>query len=383
MENTAKAQGSAPEDLANIDFFKYRLVTEMQRSDRQGSTFTVAVLHVDTPKIRGLVYPKDILTPHIAKAIKDTIRNLDIACIDERKDFLILLNEATENTATVVIRRIIEKMVFLKKEEVETHVAVGIANYPKDSKTMDELLQAAKFAMFQAQQKGKNEIVTISSIRQGLSWEKEANNALSSSRKKFNMIIESTIKSLLSTFATKDEYLETHSLQVSKIASMLAESMGLSENYIREITLAALLHDVGLLEVPDDVLSKRTPLNHEEINLIKKHPQIATEQILKPIKSLENILPIILDHHERWDGTGYPNQKSEKDIHVGARIISIADAFQAMMNDRPYRDALTSVEIIKNLKQGAGYMWEHKLVEAFIELITDPESAKKISDRRE
>ncbi|MEW5822204.1 MAG: HD domain-containing phosphohydrolase [Cyanobacteriota bacterium] len=382
MSQNNKENIYTKEGLAKLDFFKYRLVTEMQRSDRQGSSFSVAVIHVETPKIKEIIYPKDILTPHIAKAINDTIRNLDIASIDERNDFIMLLHDTTEKLAVVVIRRIIEKLPFLKSEDVKTKVSVGIANYPGDSRTSDELILAAKYAMFQSQQKGRNEITTISQIRKGLSWEKEANNALSVSRKKFDLVIENTVKSLLFTFATKDEYLEQHSLQVAKIASMLAESVGIKESYVREITLAALLHDVGLLEVPGDVLLKRTPLNHEEISLIKKHPEIATEKILKPIKSFENILPIILDHHENWDGTGYPNQKSERQIHIGARIISIADAYQAMLCNRPYRLALENEEILKTLKDGAGKSWEDKLIASFIDLIQDSQAAKKIHDRR-
>lgn len=370
------------EGLSKFEFFKYRLITEMQRSDRQGSTFTLAVLHTDTPKIKDMIYPKDILTPYISKAINATIRNLDIASIDDRKDYLVLLSEANEAQASVVMDRILKKIPFINSDKVKASISIGLANYPSDSKTVDDLLQAAKFAMFQAQQKGPNEIVSISSIRKGLSWEKEANTALSSSQERFNQLIESTVKSLLSTFATKDEYLENHSLQVSQIASIFAESVGLSHNYVREVTLASLLHDIGLLEVPDHILQKTTPLTPEEKKIIQQHPIIATEKILKPVKSLENILPVILDHHERWDGSGYPNKKSGRNIHIGARIISIADAFQSMISDRPYRLALDDEAIFKNLIEGGGTSWEGKLIEAFISLIKDEEVVKQMLERR-
>lgn len=370
------------EGLSKFEFFKYRLVTEMQRSDRQGSTFSLAVLHTDTPKIKDMIYPKDILTPYIAKAINATIRNLDIASIDDRKDYLILLSETNETQATIVMRRILNKIPFINSDKVKATISIGIANYPSDSKTVDDLLQASKFAMFQSQQKGVNEITTISSIRKGMSWEKEANTALSSSQERFNQLIESTVKSLLSTFATKDEYLENHSLQVSQIASIFAESVGLSNNYVREVTLASLLHDIGLLEVPDHILQKTTPLTPEERLVIQQHPIIATDKILKPVKSLGNILPVILDHHERWDGGGYPNNKSGRDIHIGARIISIADAFQSMISDRPYRLALDDEMIFKNLIEGGGTSWEGKLIEAFISLIKDEEIVKQMLERR-
>ncbi|MGD9580826.1 MAG: HD domain-containing phosphohydrolase [Vampirovibrionia bacterium] len=379
--NTGNSNNNS-EELSKFEFFKYRLVTEMQRSDRQGSTFSLAVIHTDTPRIKDMIYPKEILTPYITKAINSTIRNLDIASIDDRKDYLILLSEANETQATIVMQRIVNKIPFLNSDQVKANVSIGIANYPQDSKTIDDLIQAAKFAMFQAQQKAPNQIATISSIRKGQNWEIEANTALSSSKQKFNNLIESTVKSLLSTFAMKDIYLENHSLQVSQIASIFAESVGLSPNYVREVTLASLLHDIGLLEVPDSILQKTTPLTEEEKRIIQQHPLIATQKILKPVRSLESILPVILDHHERWDGRGYPNKKSGRDIHIGARIISIADAFQSMISDRPYRQALDDEIVFKNLIEGGGTTWEGKLIEAFIALIKDEEIVKQMLERR-
>jgi diguanylate cyclase (GGDEF)-like protein len=372
------------EYLAKPDFFKYRLVTEMQRSERVETTFCVAVLNVTTPKIQSIVYPKDVLTPHITKAIAKTIRNIDVACKDERGDFLILLTEATDEIASMVAKRLLKNISFIENENVETNVSIGIANYPKDSKTYEELLQAAKYAMFQAQQKGKNEVVTITSVRSGLSWEQEAKDALSMTRKKLNTVVETTIKSLLATFATKDEYLEGHSLQVSKISSLLAENVGIKERYTHEITLAALLHDVGYLQIPGSILFKRGYLTPEEKEIIQQHPVIATEKILKPVKSLENMLPIILDHHEHWNGKGYPNKKTERQIHIGARIISIADTYHALISDRPYRRAFDNQEeIIKIFKDGAGTIWEEKLIHAFLELLTNKQIAEILIDRRQ
>ena len=382
MDNIGQQPDNSQNELEKYELLKYRLTTEMQRSDRQGSTFSIIALHVESPKIRGIAYPKSVLTPYITSAIKYTIRNLDIASRDDKKDFIILLNDANENIATLIAKRLLAKMTFLNSPDIETQVSIGIANYPNDSQTTEELLQAAKYAMYQSRQKNKNEISTISSIRKGLSWEQEANNALSASRKRFNGVIESTVKSLLATFAMKNEYLEVHSLQVAKISAILAESLGLKEDYVREITLAALLHDVGLLDVPDHILNKETPLTPDELEIIHKHPQTATEKILKPVKSLQKMLPIILDHHERWDGRGYPFNKRERDIHIGSRIISIADSYQAMISDRPHREALDQESTIINLRQGSGTIWEDKLIAAFIELLNDSQTAMKIIDRR-
>ncbi len=374
---------AADDLLTKPEFFKYRLVTEMQRADRLRSSFCLAVLNVTTPKIKSIAYPKDILTPHISKAIAKTIRNIDIASKDERGDFLILLTESTEDIAIMVIKRILDKLSFLSSEEVEVTISSGISNYPGDSDNSEELIQAAKYAMFQSRQKGKNAITTISSIRKGLSWKKETKDVLNTTKKKLNSIIESTIKSLLSTFATKDAYLEQHSLQVSKIAAALAENVGIKERHINEITLAALLHDVGYLDIPGNILHKKGTLTTEEFEIIRQHPIIAAEKILKPIQSFEKILPVIMDHHERWNGTGYPQKKSGRQIHIGARIISIADTYHALISDRPYRKAIDDTgEIIKTFQDGSGSIWEDQLTAAFIELLTDDKIAKYLIDRR-
>lgn len=369
MENSNPKKLNYAEGLAQFDLFKYRVIVEMQRSHRLSSTFCIAAIHLDTPKVKGLVYPKSVLSPQIIDAIKTTVRNIDTFCKDERGNFLILLSETNDELATIVAKRILEKMTFLHVPEIETKVSIGISNYPNDSKTLDDILQAAKFAMFQASQQEKSNIITISYIRQGLSWEDEANDALFITHKRFNKLIETTIKSLLSTFAGESIYLKQHSIEVAQIASILAEHLGLKEDYIKEITFAALLHDIGYLELPNDILNKKTSLDLNEVNLIQQHPLIATEKILKPVKSLETVLPIILDHHERWDGTGYPNKKIKRDIHIGARILSIADAYQAMSSDRPYRNSLNRYEIIEKLEQGAGNIWEAKLTYEFISLL--------------
>lgn len=359
--------------LNTLDFFKYRLNLEIQRANRNKSSFSIAVIHFDVPRMNNIIYPKEIIIPYLTKAIASTIRSIDAASIDERNDFLVFLAEADQDAAVNVVRRIFDNFNVGEIENLQTSVCAGISTFPKDSKTIDELIQSSKFAMFQASHKGNNAIFSISSIRKGISWKSEVQETINSTNKKFEFVIESTVKSLLSTFETKDPYLKTHSFEVANVASHFAEYLGLKEKYVKEISLAALLHDVGFLQIPNSILFKKGKLTQEEMDIIKQHPVIAANNILSPIKSFENIIPIILDHHERWDGKGYPNSKSKRDIHIAARILSIVDTYNAMLHERPYRKALSSDNILNDIRKGANSIWEDKMVDSFISFITQDE----------
>lgn len=382
MDNQQAQENKQSENIVKQEFFRYRMEVEMQRADRMSSAFSIAVLHLDTPKIRGVIYPKSVLDNRIGDTISHTLRTLDIASKDERNDFILLLTEANSTTALLVMQRLYSSLGFLNASDVQTNYSIGISSYPEDAKTVDELISGAKYAAFLAHQDPTKKILSTTHIKKGVNWEEQAQQAFKSTKKKFESIIESTIKSLLTMYGTRYSYLENHSLQVAKFSSLFAESLGLKDEYVREVTLAALLHDVGYLELPPHILNKPGALTHEERLYIEKHPILATDKILKPIKSLENVLPIIKDHHERWDGLGYPYHKSMREIHIGARILSIADAYESMISERPYRDAFQQEEVIKRLKLGAGTHWEEKLIQAFIELLSNQQSSQQLLDRR-
>ena len=178
-----------------------------------------------------------------------------------------------------------------------------------------------------------------------------------------------TIKSLAEALEAKDSYTKSHSDIVADYAKKIAEKMGLPFYEIKKITQSALLHDLGKMAIPDSILNKPGALNEKEWEEIRKHPE-KSEEILKSLTFI-TFLPIIRHHHERFDGTGYPDKLSADMIPLGARILAVADSFEAMTRDRSYRKALSKERAIEELKRCSGSQFDPKVVMAFLEVLRD------------
>ena len=165
----------------------------------------------------------------------------------------------------------------------------------------------------------------------------------------------------------KSEYTCNHSARVAELSVLLAKALHLPlEEQIR-INLGAHLHDIGKVGIPDAILNKVGPLDDKEFALIKQHT-LTGYKIIKKVRSFSEISDIILYHHERVDGLGYPEGLSGQEISLATKIVSIADSFDAMTSKRPYRQALTTTEALKELKRCAGKQFEEGLVDVFIKL---------------
>jgi len=191
----------------------------------------------------------------------------------------------------------------------------------------------------------------------------------------------STVYALVSTVEARDPYTYGHSRKVNTYAVALAEAVGLSPDDVSKVSTAALLHDIGKIGVPDKVLNKKGKLDKEDWEAIKSHPRLGAN-IVGNIPNLVPCVSTILYHHERWDGGGYPDGLKGEEIPIEARILAIADSFEAMTSPRPYRPALSIEEVIKELRQGAGFQFDPSLVEVFIGIIEAglPEKEKIVQD---
>lgn len=163
----------------------------------------------------------------------------------------------------------------------------------------------------------------------------------------------------------KDPYTHGHSMRVARRAVATAEELGLGSQEIENIFYAGLLHDIGKIGVSEQILHKPTTLNVAEWQVIKAHP-ITGANILEPIPSLRKVTPMVRHHHERYDGTGYPQGLAGEEIPLGARIVAVADAFEAMTSHRPYRRAMYSAQATAILKEGMGKQWDAEVLKAFL-----------------
>ncbi len=180
--------------------------------------------------------------------------------------------------------------------------------------------------------------------------------------------IMDTLKSLISSIQLRDHYTEEHSQRVTDEAVRLAASMKCSEKDLERIRIASILHDVGKIAVPDSILLKSGKLTDEEFMIIKNHPTIG-ENILKPVMLLDKERTIIQCHHERWDGKGYPLGLKGLDIPFLARIVAVADSFDAMTNNRPYRFAMSKEQAIKELIWNKNTQFDPEIVDAYIKIL--------------
>ena len=175
------------------------------------------------------------------------------------------------------------------------------------------------------------------------------------------------IRSFAKAVEAKDPYTSGHVERVENLSYLLAKKVGLKGNDLKNARIAGILHDIGKIGIPDEILKKPEKLSKEEYEIIKKHVLYAKE-ILEPISKMKDIIPAIYYHHERYNGKGYPEGKKGEEIPLLARIISIVDAFDAMASDRPYRKALTAKEILKEFKKNKGRQFDPYLVDNFLSL---------------
>jgi len=187
-----------------------------------------------------------------------------------------------------------------------------------------------------------------------------------------------TVKSLSQAVEAKDPYTNGHSRRVGEYACKLAERLGLSPKKVENLKIAAILHDIGKIGIDESILNKPGRLTEEEFEKIKQHPEIGVK-IIKDIDFLKDASEIILSHHERYDGTGYPEGRKHKDIILEAQILSIADVFDALTSERPYRNAMTVEEALDIIEKGKGIQFDSKLADAFIKMVKDDKEMKKVA----
>lgn len=177
-----------------------------------------------------------------------------------------------------------------------------------------------------------------------------------------------TVVTLAKAVDARDQYTAGHSERVGAITSKIAKKLGIANKELEQIELAAQLHDIGKIGVPDSILLKPGKLTDTEYNVIKEHPAIGTN-ILGNIEFLKESIPIILHHHEYYDGRGYPYGISGMEIPLGSKIISIADTYDAMTSDRPYRKALAHEEAIQEIVRCKGTQFDAEIIDTALEVL--------------
>lgn len=263
-------------------------------------------------------------------------------------------------------------------------ISLGVATAPHCGMTAEELFQSADVALYLAKQQGKNRVRRVEDLdqsdlqsRQFRLHENDMINrmrAVGTVDSQHNAVELQTINALVIAVDVKDHYTYDHSRQVSVTSAAIARRLGISEAEVERIRVGALLHDIGKIGVPDSILQKKSKLTLEEYEEIKQHPAIGAH-IIEPISSLKLYLPIVMYHHEWYNGQGYPKGLQGEDIPLDARIVSVADAFDAMTSNRPYKTALRLEKALALIESMKGVQFDPVVVDVFRDVVMDQYSS--------
>lgn len=373
MADTIKERIEAAEYQAVIDgltglynhrYFQQRLQEELEKAERYKSFLSLAILDIDYFKhyndTQG--HPAgDKVLKQISGLITENIRVADVAARYGGEEFaLILIATGPEEAVSVTerIRQAVENYRFEGSDRQpagKMTISAGVASYPVNANSKDELIKMADDALYKAKYISKNKVVLYYSVLDELKKDLDVSE----------QELVNTVKTLISVINSKDKYTYGHSERVVQYAAWIAQAMGLPDQEIRNLKMGAYLHDIGKIEIDRELLNKRETLSADEKGVLMQHPQWGA-QIISPVKSLGDVVPIILHHHEKFDGSGYPGGLKGTDIPLAARILKVADSFDAMTTARPYREEKSFAEAAGELKRCAGIDFDPEVVQIFL-----------------
>ncbi len=367
-------------ELYNYRYFLRVLHSTLERAKRYGEKFSVIKIDIELFKsinaIYGVFSGDDILRD-FSGFLKSVVRTSDVLARLEDDEFGIIMSQAGKKEAVALGERIKETLLFRQfgrdKGKVNLRLSIGVVSFPEDGLSEIELLSLLDRCMEYSKDTGGK--VGTSEVLGGRGRRAVDFDSITRIKDKISLIHTSLDKTAIeSIFAfanaikAKDLYTSEHTERTVKIASAIGEMFNFPPRRMEIIEYASRLHDLGKVGVPESVLLKPGRLSREEFEQIKKHPIIGVE-ILRPIHELSLIIPAILYHHEWFNGKGYPYGMAGKDIPLEARIIAVADCFQALISERPYRKAYSLEEAINLIVSQSEVHFDPEVVEVFCNVI--------------
>ena len=349
--------------LGNHRSFQERLKHELLRAESGDEPFTLCMIDVDDFKRINDLYGHPV-GDRVLASVGRRLRQNGEAFRLGGDEFALLLPGVTADEALSTASSVLARIGSLELAEVGSVTAsAGVAGFPHQAIDRDELIRLADSALYWAKEHGKNrvhvyrpDVVELAELRRLAHGPDRAARFRAAA-------------SLAKAVDARDTYTGSHSTRVAELSAWITHRLGLDREQIELTRLAASLHDLGKLAIPEEILQKPGPLSDPERLVLQRHPEIG-HRMLESL-GVDPVAEWVLHHHERWDGTGYPHRLRGEEIPLGARIIFVADAYDAMTSDRAYRGRLTPREAIEELERCSGTQFDPEIVAAFARELAD------------
>jgi diguanylate cyclase (GGDEF)-like protein/putative nucleotidyltransferase with HDIG domain len=351
-------------DLLNRRGFQEVFDVELERARRTEAPLSLIVCDLDRFKRINDEFGHtagDEALKQVAINVRGAKRSFDSAARVGGEEFALLAPDSDEHGAYMLAERV--------RSEIERSFAtgpgpltasLGIATYPLHGQSTEALLRAADQALYAAKRLGRNRSVISSAEVPGILARAPRGHDESH-------VELATLLNLAEALDVRDTGSATHCHRVGRFAELMARELGLAPEAVERVRLAGILHDVGRVGMPDALLAKQGPLTPEEWRVVHAHPEIGARMV--ETTEFKDIRSWILLHHERPDGQGYPHGTAWEEVPLEARILGVADAYEAMTSERPYRAALPPDEAAQELRRGAGEQFDDQVVDALLRVI--------------
>jgi len=367
--------------LYNHGYLQEHLRSQVQLAERYGRPMAVLMVDIDHFKYVNDSHGHatgDTILKVLAQTMVRTMRGTDVAARYGGEEFVVVMPEtdllqalsAAERLRTAVQEQTVPiagvKDHGRSATELSFTVSVGVASYPDDGGSAPELLEAADTALMEAK-RTRNTVCAYRDVVKGLEPSRKQIEKLDAFLRDSSI---ATIRPLVAAIDTRDPGSVLHSQKTAEYAVAMGRVMGLTTHELAVACKAALLHDVGMIGVPDSILTKSDKLTDEELSIVRRHCRLGADIILRS-PQLAAVAEIVLHHHERWDGTGYPDGLAGENIPLIARIIAAADSLDAMTSPRAYKQAVPLRDALQELRAQAGKQFDPRVVEAAERVIAD------------
>ena len=353
--------------LFNHRHFQETLAREVDRAVRYDLEFSLFMMDLDLFKNVNdrLGHPRgDEALRAVADVLRANARTTDFVARYGGEEFVMILPGTPVKRAASVAERIaqgVRDIVIDVPEPPRLSISIGMADFPACGSDRESIIAAADAALLFAKRSGRDMVADFSSVSL-VELDQSALDGLAFRLEKADI---ETLEALAAAIDTRDVFSGAHTHGVAETALQVADSLGLDDQQRNLLRMASLVYDIGKVGIPVEVLNRRGELTAEEKVAIRNHPEVG-KRLLESTIRLSALLPVVLHHHERWDGGGYPHGLKGTAIPLAARVIAICDSWQAMMSERPYRGALSSDEAVAELRAGAGAQFDPQIVDAFV-----------------